>query len=143
MCICVWIEVNLNMEILVVIVTKSKLNFWMHENIKRVNVLAGPKPKSFNWLYVIMSRTRFRVNRHSNSCLNVKELLAQRRRDIWNLSDCNGTRTHNFLVRKRTLNHLAKLAKWLSCVMSTSLYGTFDCIFLPYHVRISEWIHTL
>ena len=27
------------------------------------------------------------------------------------LSDCNGIRTHNHLVRKRTLNHLAKLAK--------------------------------
>ena len=25
-------------------------------------------------------------------------------------SDCSGTRTHNHLVRKRTLNHLAKLA---------------------------------
>ena len=35
------------------------------------------------------------------------------------LTDCNWTRTHNHLVRKRTLNHLAKLAilailaKWL------------------------------
>ena len=27
------------------------------------------------------------------------------------LSDCNGTRTHNHLIRKRTLNYLAKLAK--------------------------------
>ena len=27
------------------------------------------------------------------------------------LSDCNWTRTHNHLVHKRTLNHLAKLAK--------------------------------
>ena len=26
------------------------------------------------------------------------------------LSDCNGTRSHNRLVRKRTLNHLTKLA---------------------------------
>ena len=26
-------------------------------------------------------------------------------------SDCNGTRTHYHLVRKRTLNYLAKLAK--------------------------------
>ena len=26
------------------------------------------------------------------------------------LCDCNGTRIHNHLVRKRTLNHLAKLA---------------------------------
>ena len=25
--------------------------------------------------------------------------------------DCNGTRTHNHLIRKRTLNHLAKLTK--------------------------------
>ena len=57
--------------------------------------------------------------------------------------DCNGTRTHNYLVRKRTLNHLAKLAKWLSCVVSTYLCGAFDCMFLSYHVRVSEWIHTL
>ena len=26
-------------------------------------------------------------------------------------ADCNGTRIHNHLIRKRTLNHLAKLAK--------------------------------
>ena len=41
------------------------------------------------------------------SCLNVKELLARNRREIWSLSDCNWTRTHNHLVHKRTLNHLA------------------------------------
>ena len=40
------------------------------------------------------------------SCLNVKELLAQSRRQIWSLSDCNWTKTHNHLVRKRTLNDL-------------------------------------
>ena len=43
------------------------------------------------------------------SCLNVKELLARNRRDIWSLSDCNGIRTYNHLVRKQSLNHLAKL----------------------------------
>ena len=36
--------------------------------------------------------------------LNIKELHAQNRRDIWNLSDCNGIRTHSHLVRKGTLN---------------------------------------
>ena len=46
-------------------------------------------------------------------------------------------RTHNHLVRKRTLNHLAKLVKWLSCVVSTYLYGAFDCMFLSCHVRVS------
>ena len=48
-------------------------------------------------------------------CLNVKELLARNRREIWSLSDCNETRTHNHLVRKRTLNHLAKLALMVQC----------------------------
>ena len=43
------------------------------------------------------------------SCLNVKELLAQNRREVWSLVDCNGTRTHNHFVRQRTLNHLTKL----------------------------------
>ena len=38
------------------------------------------------------------------TCLNVKEVLAWNRHDIWSLSDCNGIRTHNHLVRKRTLN---------------------------------------
>ena len=77
------------------------------------------------------------------SCLNVKELLARRRREIWSLSNCNWTRTQNHLVRKRTLNSLVKLVKWLSCVLSTYLYGVFDCMFLSCHVRVSGWIHTL
>ena len=89
-----------------------------------------------------MSCTRFRVNLHC-SCLNVKELLAWSRHIIWSLSDCNWTQTQNHLVRKRTLNYLAKPTKWLSCDLSTYLYGTIDCMFLSCHVRISEWIHTL
>ena len=62
------------------------------------------------WLYVLlMSRTRFRANSTLYSCLNVKELLARSRRKIRSLSDCNWTRAQNHLVRKRALNHLAKL----------------------------------
>ena len=38
------------------------------------------------------------------SCLNVKELFTQNRRDIW--SESYGILTHNHLVRKRALNHL-------------------------------------
>ena len=44
------------------------------------------------------------------SCMNLKEFLARNRLEIRSLSDCNWTRTHNHLVHKRTLNHLAKLA---------------------------------
>ena len=51
---------------------------------------------------------------------------------------CNWTRTQNHLVLKRTLNRLAKLAKLLSCVLSTYLYRAFDCMFLSCQVRVSE-----
>ena len=55
----------------------------------------------------------------SYSCLNLKELLARNRRDIWSLSDCNGIRTHNLLFRKRILYRIAKLALWLSVSLRT------------------------
>ena len=45
------------------------------------------------------------------SWLNVKELLAQNKRNIRSLSDSNWIRICNHLVSKRTLNCLAKLAK--------------------------------
>ena len=77
-------------------------------------------------------------------CLNVNEILPQSKRQFWILNGCNCTRTHNLLVHKQTLNHLAKPAKWLGCVVSTYLNGKCDCIFfLSYDVRISEWNHTL
>ena len=50
------------------------------------------------------------------SYMNAKHIFDQKRGDIWGLSESNGTRTHNHLFRKWTLNHFAKLAKWLSCV---------------------------
>ena len=57
------------------------------------------------------------------------------------LSDCNGTWTHYHLVRKRTLNHLVKLAKCLSCVVSTYLYGAFDKNIQVYStMKILTWI---
>ena len=37
--------------------------------------------------------------------------------------DSNSIQTHNELVRKRTLYHFTKLAKWLTCVVSTYLYS--------------------
>ena len=72
-------------------------------------------------------------------CLNLKELLVQNRREIWNFSDCKWTRSHNHLVRKRTLNHLVKLAEWLSRVVSTYMYGAFDSMFLSCHSLYWGW----
>ena len=39
--------------------------------------------------------------------------------DTLKRSDCNWTRTQNQLILKRTLNHLAKRAKWLSVRLRT------------------------
>ena len=50
MYICVWIEVNLWMEILGVMWMKNKFyirEIWKYEIIERVNVLAPLKPKGF------------------------------------------------------------------------------------------------
>ena len=52
-------------------------------------------------------------------CLNVKQLFAWSKREIWSLNGCNRTRTHNHLVHERTLNHLGRWSsvhlwtKWL------------------------------
>ena len=50
-----------------------------------------------------------RVNIYSRVYLNGKELLARNSRYIWSSCDSNGIRTNNHLVRKGTLNNLAKL----------------------------------
>ena len=80
---------------------------------------------------------------HTIYCLNIRELLARSRFEILRWSYCNWKWNQNNLVLKRTLNHLAKLVKWLSCVLSAYLYGAFDSMFLPCYVRVSEWIHTI
>ena len=59
------------------------------------------------------------------------------------MSNSHEIQTDNHLVCKQTLNRLAKLAKWLSCFVSTYLYSAFDCMLLLCHVCISEWIYSL
>ena len=94
-------------------------------------------PRCIRLNVIIMSRTSFRVYPHSIVWLNVKDFLATSRCYIWSLSNSNEIRTHSHLVRKRTINHLVKLAKWLSCVVSTYLYGVFIII----SCRVLEWTH--
>ena len=96
---------------------------------------------NYTWLLLFLTvcyyhvKYAFQSESTLYSCLNVKELFAWNRWDIWILSDCNVSGTHKHLVCKRKLNHLVKLAKQLSCVVSSCLYGAFDCIFLSWHVR--------
>ena len=53
------------------------------------------------------------------NCLNVKEFIPRNRCHIWSLCDCNRTRTHNHLDRKRTLKPFSHLSKWLSVYLRT------------------------
>ena len=93
--------------------------------------------RAFNCIF-LSCHIRIQSESTLYDCQNVKELLARSRCEIWSLSDCNWARTHNHLVHKRTLNHLAELAKWFSYVVSTYLYGAFDSIFLSCHVPIQS-----
>ena len=70
------------------------------------------------------------------SYLNAKEFLVQNSHRIRSSNDCNWTWTQNHLVFKWTWNHLANFAKWLSCVVSTYLFGVFDFMFLS---SIKTW----
>ena len=65
-------------------------------------------------------------------------MLARNRRDILSLSDCNGTGTHDHLVRKGTLNYLTKLTILLSCVVSAYLNDAFDSVPLLCDIRVLE-----
>ena len=98
------------------------------------------------------------------SCLNVKELLAWSRYEIWSLSDCNWIWTQNHLVRKRTLNHLPKCSNdwavlWvLICTMHLTvcslhvrytfqseisrLLRAIECGFTLKRVRDMRWIYS-
>ena len=90
---------------------------------------------------VIMSRKCFRESESTlHSCLNFKELLTRNRRDIWSLSDSNGIWTHNHLVHKQTLNHLAKLASWLSVHLRTKWMWVWIPL-LPYILRSERQIN--
>ena len=64
------------------------------------------------------------------SCLNVKQLIAKSRRDICRRTYCNWIQTQNHVVLKGTINHLVKLARWLSCFLSNYIYSVFDCTFM-------------
>ena len=74
---------------------------------------------SYYVMYAFLNESTF------YSYLNFREPVAPNRSDIWKLSDYNGNRTRNHLVRKQTLNLLAKLtflaslAKWLSVRLRT------------------------
>ena len=57
-----------------------------------------------SWLHAItIVRTSFRTNLRAIVSLNVKEFLTQSKRHIWDLSDSNRVRNHNYSVHKQTL----------------------------------------
>ena len=69
--------------------------------------------------YHVTYNVSFRLNlHHSIVCLNVQELFAQSRCDIWSLSDSNWIQTYNHFHRW-TLNYLVKL--WLSVLLQTKV----------------------
>ena len=85
----------------------------------------------------------FQIESTLYSCLNVKELLIWHRHNTWSSSESNMSQTHNHSVFKQTLNHLAKLAKWLSCVVSTYLDGAFDYVIIMSCTHFRVNLHSI
>ena len=106
-----------------------KFRIWLNNSWICLNI------PNYDCMLFIIWRTCLRVKQHYTVCLNVKELLARSRRHIWSLNDSNEIWTNNLLICKRTLNRLVKMTIWLSCVVSTYLYGAFECMLLLCNVR--------
>ena len=89
------------------------------------------------WLHaIVLPCTRFRVNLPSILAgMSTNSLL--KTGPLYEVYDSNGIQTHKHLAHKQSFNHLAKLAKWLSCVVSNSLYGAFESTLLSCHVHVS------
>ena len=88
--------------------------------------------------YVFQSESTLHI------CLNVKGLLARNRHEIWSLSDCSWAWTHNYLVRKWTLNHLAKLAlnDWaVLWVLVCTVYLTVCSCHVTYTFQSESTLH--
>ena len=119
-----WITLKLTKQFQASLNKRVKLYWLITKPAKLLNMFATVC--SFHVTYAFQSESTLYI------CLNVKELLAQRRREIWSLSDSNGTRTHNNLVRKRTLNHLWVFVYELSgCGFKSRCGHMFAALFDP------------
>ena len=113
---------------------KMIVTTWQLKSFHAVFFLAAAFYTQLFWtkfivLYVIIvSCTRFRVDLHS-AVAWILRTSCKNRRHIWSLSDSNESWTHNHLVRKRLLNHLAKLVEWLMFVYELSGCGFESCCF--------------
>ena len=93
-----------------------------------------------HWLRVfIMSRTHLEIT-YTLWLAECQGTPCSKQAWYLTTSDCNVTQTHKNLVRKRTLNQLAQLAKWLCSFVSTSLYGAvtvyFDHVTYAFSVKL-------
>ena len=76
------------------------------------------------------------------SCLNVKKLLDRKRLEFWNLSNCNGARTHNHLVCKWKLNHWMFVYEISGCGFE-SRCSQLIFIFFGYCIMLKIWIYPI
>ena len=87
----------------------------MQNNIKKKKKIMYEKSKlrkySLNFLCSFYDTYARQSESTLYNGLNVKEVFAGSRQEIWSLTDCNWTWVQNHLVREWTLNHLAKLVE--------------------------------
>ena len=77
------------------------------------------------------------------SWLNVKEIIARKRREIWSLNEYNWTGTNNNFVCKKNTQLFRQTGQMIDLSCEYLSVRCIDCIFFSCHLRISERIQTL
>ena len=119
-----YLNVKLFFSVVVVAVTFSLQLSWFTD----MSYLAFLKAKEAFWTINVLRylENSWKSNRGKFLFLQNSFILKDSPAD---LSDYNGTRAHNHLVHKRTLNHLAKLALMICLNGWVFLYELIGCGF--------------
>ena len=126
--------------------TNSAKNASMVPSLRNLSHIPLSHNSSINYLVTYLTICSYHVTYISYSestlCsyLDIRELLARNRCDIWKLSGCNGIQIHSHLVCKWTLNHLATLVveETYSCI----IYSQLQIIFKHHQMLNLNTIHS-
>ena len=116
--------------------------FWLSNVFKTIKHLTMALKNYIHGLCYYHITHMFQSESTLYSCLNVKEVHAWNRRNVWSLSNSNKIQTQNQLVHKQTLNHLAKLTWFESCCCCVyswlkKLYLLISNLFMLAHILTS------
>ena len=114
----------------------SLLNSWLTQIYLKHTFQYFHKVANFDCM-LISCHVCIRVNPHSTDAWMPRNSLLET--GVISVSDCNGAGTHNHLVGKQTLNHLAKLVESLEVKISNSILEVYFIFRLQKYIWSIQW----